>query len=375
MASGRIRFQIHQFFLLFSAAPHSNTALISACMQNVWRNKIKNKMPHTQRGFGLSTQYFSCIEWIKYSVLSISQWHSHNIYRLLCSASSMSLLPSPSQILISSYVLFIAVKESGTQSLYLPMSCLPAHQCGMASRIWGQLRDVGRPNCRRFAPLRLQDDLSLSSSGWGKSPAGTQVVHTCFATSCCWWETRNGNWSGSILICRHLFAHLGNRREAERRQLWAVHDDVTDCQLRPAVTKADPICCDHVSLEGLWTGTPRVGETTSKAPALYSYPFLCSAPYLDFINWGTVCCPFKLGFPRKRLANDRISKDNRPATTFWVRWQVVAESKSYCNGDRWLAHTVMRLSSVMNFWWVWKRLNKDDMYRVPKDHYDFRHKR
>ena len=123
MASGRIRFQIHQFFLLFSAAPHSNTALISACMQNVWRNKIKNKMPHTQRGFGLSTQYFSCIEWIKYSVLSISQWHSHNIYRLLCSASSMSLLPSPSQILISSYVLFIAVKESILT--YVLLTCSP----------------------------------------------------------------------------------------------------------------------------------------------------------------------------------------------------------------------------------------------------------
>ena len=50
---------------------------------------------------------------------------------------------------------------------------------------------------------------------------------------------------------------------------------IANCRL-PSVTKPDPICCDHVSLEGLRTGTLRVAETTSKAsaPALFlSIPF------------------------------------------------------------------------------------------------------
>ena len=289
MASGRIRFQIHQFFLLFSAASHSSTALISACMQNVWRNKIKNKMPHTQRGFGLSTQYFSCIEWIKYSVLSISQWHSHNIYRLLCSASSMSLLPSPSQILISSYVLFIAVKESGTQSLYLPMSCLPAHRCGMASRIWGQLRDVGRPNCRRFAPLRLQDDLSLSSSGWGKSPAGTQVVHTCFATAA---DVKPG--MATEVVCRH-WKHLSHfvctsRQSARGRATTAV-SSTWWCYRLPIAPGGDKGWSDLlwpcVVGRAVDRDSPGGRDHIKSARSLFlSIPLLCSLPGLYQLRYG-----------------------------------------------------------------------------------------
>ena len=153
-------------------------------------------------------------------------------------------------------------------------------------------------------------------------------------------------------------------------EIWAIgddsceqYDDVSDCQLRPPVTKADPICCDHVSLEG----GPGCGQGLSGWPGPHQKPPLSlflstSAQYLDFINWGTVCCPFN---PRKRLANDRISKDNRLATTFWARWQV-AESKSYCNGDQCFAHTVTRLSSVMNFnmMRIYKRLETFDMCKL-----------
>ena len=113
-------------------------------------------------------------------------------HRLLCSGLSMSLLPSQSQILISSYVLFIDFKETGTQSLYLPMSCLPAHQCGMASRIWGQLRNGGRPNCRRFAPLRLWDDLESQRvrevSSWDQSPPHLLQRRQE------WWLSKSSTW-------------------------------------------------------------------------------------------------------------------------------------------------------------------------------------
>ena len=74
-----------------------------------------------------------------------------------CFLPLMSLLPSSCPPQIPAYVLFMPAKEAETVSTYL-WSFLRAHWPGMASWIWGQLRNDERRNCRRFAALRLRDD-------------------------------------------------------------------------------------------------------------------------------------------------------------------------------------------------------------------------
>ena len=86
--------------------------------------------------------------------------------------------------------------------------------------------------------------------------------------------------------------------------------------------------------KGLRTGTLRVGETASKAPALYSYPFALlntwtlstEVQFAVPLNWGSLVNEW----PGIRSAR---TTGWRPHSDCGDRLTSAAQSKSYCNGD------------------------------------------
>ena len=184
------------------------------------------------------------------------------------------------------------------------MSLLPAYQCGMASRIWGQLRNGGRPNCRRFAPLRLWDDLRSQRvrevSSWDPSCPHLQhqewrlkwsnnndlqkLINLPLQTKMCKSKLLPILLSSKqtlITFCSSL-GNLGNRR----RQLWAVWW----CYRLPIEPVGDkgwsdllwPCVVGRGCGQGL-SGWPRPHQ---KRPLSIPILLLCSIPGLYQLRYG-----------------------------------------------------------------------------------------